>query len=132
MIEGDLPPCEADQLLTLVPIQTDKHTSKKNPSQSGGYHSKSAAGPSREKRRSNSSDDEFSFELAAALSASMTTHTKVKDQEEFDITMASALSESMRGEYIPYSIKFSRLKIFTDFVGRSMAEKIFFYKISSS
>ena len=100
VIEGDLPPCEADQLLTLVPIQADKRTPQKKPPESGGHHSKSIAGPSREKQRSSrSDDDEFALELATALSASMTTHTTIRDQEdEFDITMATALSESLQGE----------------------------------
>ena len=100
VVEGDLPPCEADQLLTLVPIQADKHASKKKPSESGGHHSKSTAGPLREKQKSSTSDDDaFALELATALSASMMTHTTVKGQEdEFDLTMATALSESLQGE----------------------------------
>ena len=100
VVEGDLPPCEADQLLTLVPIQAGKHTSKKQPPDSGGHHSKSTAGPSREKQRSSTSDDDtFALELATALSASMTTHSTIKGQEdEFDLTMATALSESLQGE----------------------------------
>ena len=100
VIEGDLPTCEADQLLTLAPIQADKHTSIKKPPQFAGYHSDSSAGPSRKKQRSNNDDDEFAVELATALSASMATHTQVKGQdEEFDVTIATALSESMRGKY---------------------------------
>ena len=34
--------------------------------------------------------------------------------------------------YIPYSLKFSRLKIFADFVGQRMVAKIFFREISST
>jgi hypothetical protein len=100
VVEGELPPCEADQLLTLVPLQTDKQMSKKSPPESGKHHSKSIGGPSREKQRSSTNDDEFALELATALSASMSTQTRVKDQkDQFDITVATALSESLQGEY---------------------------------
>lgn len=101
VVEGELPPCEADQLLTLVPLQIDKQMSKKSPPESGKHHSKSVGGPSREKQRSSTNDDEFALELATALSASMSTQTRVKDQkDELDITVATALSESLQGEYI--------------------------------
>ena len=103
VVEGDLPPCEADQLLTLVPLQTDQHTSKKNPPESRGHHSKSVGGPSRGKQRSTTKDDddEFALELATALSASMSSQTKVEGQkDEFDITMATALSESLQGDFL--------------------------------
>ena len=103
MVEGDLPPCEADQLLMLVPIQADQHSiMKKKPPESGGLDSKSIAGPSREKQRPSTGDEDvFALELATALSASMTTHTGNKGQEdEFDITMAAALSESLQGKLL--------------------------------
>ena len=96
VVEGELPPCEADQLLSLVPIQTDTHTSKKKPSESGGHYSKSIASSSREKHRSDD-EDTFALELATALSASMTADTNIKHHDEhFDITIATALS--MQGE----------------------------------
>ena len=101
VVEGDLPPCEADQLLTLVPLQTDQCTSKKSPPESRGHHSKSIGGPYRGKQRSTTKDDndEFALELATALSASMSTQTKIEGQkDEFDITMATALSESLQGD----------------------------------
>ena len=42
-VEGDLPPCEADQLLTLVLLQTDQRTSKKSPLESAVVISQSSS-----------------------------------------------------------------------------------------
>lgn len=95
VIEGDLPPCEADQLLSLVPIQSDKDATKRKPLKSREHHSKSTS--SREKQ-SSKNDDNFAFELATALSASMVSQSDSKHQDD-DLSMATALSESMQGRY---------------------------------
>ena len=101
VVEGDLPPCEADQLLMLVLIQADQRSiTKKKPPESGGLVQNPLLAPrERERRRPSTGDEDvFTLELATALSASMTTHTGIKGQEdEFDITMAAAL---LQGELL--------------------------------
>ena len=50
------------------------------------------------------------------------------------ITIFAYMDNNRRRDFtiIPYSLKFSRLKIFADFVGQRMAAKNFSSKISSS
>ena len=115
-MEGELPPCEAHDLLSLVPVEPQKQspTNKQPPTSrrggSGGHHSKSSAAPSRAREgvvgsgRGNRHDEEDSYalDLAKALSVSMAGEVKgqahLGEDEQFDISMASALSESLQGE----------------------------------
>ena len=119
MVEGDLPPCEADHLLSLVPIQPQKHSpSSKQPpisrrGGSRGHHSKSSAAPSRIRDgvvgggRGHCDDEEGScaLDLAKALSVSMAREVKgqpcLAEDKQFDISMALAMSESLQGEATP-------------------------------
>ena len=116
VVEGDLPQCEADDLLSLVPIEPQKQspTSKLPPTSRrggfGGHHSKSSAAPSKTHEgvvrsgRGHRGDDEDSYALDLAKALSVSMAGEVKDQqsldedEQFDISMASALSESLQGE----------------------------------
>lgn len=113
VVEGDLPPCEADQLLSLIPIQTKKSPpSKLAPSSSkafsspGGDCSKSSLGPSKPtgggRGHEDDEEDSYALDLAKALSVSMAGEVKgqpgLPEDEQYDINIASALSESMQGE----------------------------------
>ena len=107
-VEGELPACEADQLLSLVPIETQPRQSKSTPlssakaSGSTGKPSKAVTKSSGGGRKKDADDDDlYTLELAKALSVSMGTPTdefKGDEDEEFDMNMAAALSQSIQGE----------------------------------
>ena len=101
VVEGDLPPSEADQLLSLVPIKasTDK-TSKA--CASGRQTNRGVASRSKHEHERDD-EEEYSLELAKALSASMaTTGEEVRGQhclsEDEELEIASALSQSTQSE----------------------------------
>ena len=120
-MEGSLPPSEADQLLSLVPIDTTKpsssQTSKKSVSersQPGKTGEPSGRRKGRGSEREQREEEEhYALELAKALSASMAGQGEVKGQhslqedEQFDI--AAALSQSVQGNNLSHSLSLSLL-----------------------
>lgn len=79
VVIGALPPCEADQLLTLIPIKPEPPTASPTP---GGQPS--CTGCTSKKGRTSEIDDEdesFALDLATAMSASLLT-TAVTAQEQ--------------------------------------------------
>ena len=80
VVEGLLPPCEADQLLTLVPVEPEPTTASPTP---GGQPS-CADCPSKRGRTSevDDEDESFALDLATAMSASLVTTTVTSQEPE--------------------------------------------------
>ena len=75
-MNGQLPSCEADQLLTLVPIQPPTSTSGHSPSPSPSSSSSFTAPSGKVKGHpatppSGDAEEDYALELAMAMSASM-------------------------------------------------------------
>ncbi len=82
VIEGHLPACEADQLLTLVSLEPP------------------AAGRQQRERGREHPDEIYDADLAAAMSASLTDgEGKLQPpmDEQYDVDLAAAISMSMQG-----------------------------------
>ena len=80
VIEGTLPSCEADELLTLIPVE---------------------APPTRRQHRGKKSlspDQQYDADLAAAVSASLGgVKGQESEDESYDMDLATAISMSMQG-----------------------------------
>ena len=105
VVVGCLPSCEADELLTLIPVEPEKE-SLAHP-QSSGREWKRPRGPKQSKRdrRQEGEDEGFSVQLATAASKS-TVESKqrsrdYKREEDFAVRLATAISESSK-ESGPY------------------------------
>lgn len=114
---GNLPDCEADQLLTFIPVIPEKEPSE--PSNSRTTSKKQPRGKSKPSLSSHHSTDEeedsYALDLATAISASMaqgslgdddaTTsgltgpggYTSLEEKERFDVEMIAAIHASIEG-----------------------------------
>ena len=111
VIMGALPSCEADELLSLVPVEPE-HTPT---SPTHGGQSSCACSTSKKHARTGESEDEeesFALELATAMSASLAAtvqeqeepdirfcgQTEAEEREQLDLELAAAMSASLNGK----------------------------------
>ncbi len=86
VIEGHLPACEADQLLTLVPVEPP----------AAGRQQRERGG----EQRTLIPEETYDADLAAAMSASLTDGQgkfQPPVDEQYDVDLAAAISMSMQG-----------------------------------
>ncbi len=88
VIEGPLPSCEADQLLTLIPVE---------PSTATGTQHRDYRG----QKRPLTPGEQYDADLEAAMSASLAgPGVKGQPPDEHDTDLATAISMSMQGECV--------------------------------
>ena len=107
VIMGALPSCEADELLSLVPVEPE-HTP------TSPTHGGQSSCTSKKHTRTGESEDEeesFALELATAMSASLAAtvqeqeepdvrfcgQTEAEEREKLDLELATVMSASLNG-----------------------------------